>query len=334
MSEYLNNAKQSLTNATDGMSQNLPDTNAISTSISDTANSFRESAKSATADFSSQGVMNASQEFLNSNSLIARFVFIVLVLILFMILLNVGVAIISYFVSPSKSPYIIHGMLAGTETTTYLQDPANSKAVVYRSNNQSGGVEFTWSMWLKVDALPYDNNYHCVFVKGTDDYTTGSDAKIKYGVSKVNNGPGVYLYRDSVKDSSSSELKMAYLMDVVSPETKMQNEPMQAIISNLPIGKWFHVAIRLQNKTMDCYVNGVIMNRVSFGDKIPKQNYDPIIYAGNGGFAGSTSNLRYYDYALSVFEINSVVYYGPNLTSASGNGSNYFDYLGQTWYSG
>jgi hypothetical protein len=86
---------------------------------------------------------------------------------------------------------------------------------------------------------------------------------------------------------------------------------------------------------MDCYVNGVITSRVSFGDFIPKQNYDNIIYAGNGGFAGSISNLRYYDYALSVFEINSVVYYGPNLNAASGSSSSsFFDYLGQSWYSG
>jgi hypothetical protein len=122
-------------------------------------------------------------------------------------------------------------------------------------------------------------------------------------------------------------------MDIVSPNTIGQVTPFEVSIDNLPIGKWFHVVIRLQNKTMDCYVNGVITNRISFGDYIPKQNYDNIIYAGNGGFDGSISNLRYYDYALSVFEINSVVYYGPNLKSASSGSNGYFDYLGQTWYS-
>ena len=84
---------------------------------------------------------------------------------------------------------------------------------------------------------------------------------------------------------------------------------------------------------MDCYVNGVIVNRISFGDYIPKQNYDAIIFAGNGGYPGSISNLRYYDYALSIFEMNSVVYYGPNLSAANGSASNYFDYLGKSWYS-
>lgn len=325
MSDYLNNAKSSLANASESITQNA---NELSTNISNSANAFRESAKSATADFSSQGAMNASQEFLNSNSLIARFVFVILVLIAFMFLLNVGVGLVTYFMSPSKSPYIIHGLLPGSEYTLFPQDPASKTAVIYRSNNQTGGIEFTWSIWLKVDSLPTDNKHHNIFVKGTDSYDNTS------GKSTVNNGPGMYLKKMQFSDSSSTELSITYLMDVVSPNASGQIVPQEVIIPNLPIGKWFHVALRLQNKTMDCYVNGIIANRVSFGDYVPKQNYDQIIFAGNGGFAGSASNLRYYDYALSVFEINSVVYYGPNLSAANGSASSYFDYLGQSWYSG
>ena len=334
MSEYLNNARESLTKATEGL--NLPDSTAISSNISDTANSFKESAKSVTAEFSSQNVLNASKEFLDSNSMIARFVFVILVLIVFMFLLNVGVSLVTYFVSPSRSPYIIHGMLSGTENTVFPQDPANGKAIVYRSNDQNGGIEFTWSMWLKIDAMPNDTNYHCVFVKGTDSYTRGDDANIKYGIAEVNNGPGVYLYKDKSANSkiNASEMKLIYRMDTVSQLPNRQSESLNAVIPNLPIGKWFHVAIRMQNKSLDCYINGIIVNRLSFGNQIPKQNYDPIIYAGNGGFAGSTSNLRYYDYALSVFEINSIVYYGPNTSSANGSSSTYYDYLGQSWYYG
>lgn len=329
MSDYLNNAKSSLTNASDSIKQNLPSTNEVASNISDSANAFRESAQNATADFSSQGAMNASQEFLNSNSMIARFVFVILILIAFMFLLNVGVSLITYFVSPNKSPYLIHGLLPGTEYSVIPQDPASGSAIVYRSNNKTGGVEFTWSLWLKVDAMPTDTKFQNVFVKGTDSYTNA-------GISDVNNGPGVYLYKDPSANTTPgvSQLNLLYKMDISSPNKDAQNTPQEVRIPNLPIGKWFHVALRLQNKTMDCYVNGIITNRLSFGDFIPKQNYDSIIYAGNGGFAGSLSNLRYYDYALSVFEINSVVYYGPNLSAANGSASSYFDYLGQSWYSG
>jgi hypothetical protein len=331
----LNSAKDSLSKASESFKQNLPDTSGISDGI----NSFRESTQSATSDFSSSGVMSAGKDFLNSNSLIARFVFVILVLIVFMFFLNIGLSLVTYFVSPSKSPYIIHGMLPASSSTPFPQDPASGTAVVYRSNNQASGTEFTWSMWLKVDSMPSDDAYHCVFVKGNDEYTSGTSTESsRYGLSTVNNGPGVYLYRDvsnndSAGNKSSYGLTMLYMMDVVSPDGKQQTSAQNAVIPNLPVGKWFHVAIRLQNKVMDCYVNGVIVNRISFGDHIPKQNYDAIIFAGNGGYPGSISNLRYYDYALSVFEMNSVVYYGPNLSAANGSSSNYFDYLGKSWYS-
>lgn len=327
MSDFLNNTKNSIANATESIKQNLPDPNAVASSISEGANSVRETTNKATADFSSQGVMDASKEFLNSNSTIARFVFIILVLIIFMILLNIGVAFVSYLATPSKSPYIIHGMLPGSGYTIFPQDPASSKAVVYRSNNRTGGIEFTWALWLKMDNLPSDTDYHPIFVKGTDSYNSS-------GVAKVNNGPGLYLSKGNVAvDSCGNQLKLTYIMDVVSPDASAQLNPLEKVIENIPIGKWFHVAVRMQGKVLDCYINGVIVQRMSFGDAIPKQNYDPIVYAGNGGFAGSISNLRYYDYALSVFEINSVVYYGPNLKAANGSSSNYFDYLGQSWYS-
>lgn len=337
MSEYLNNAKSSIGNATESIQQNLPDPNAVANSISEGANSIRETANNATNEFSSKNAMDASQEFLNSNSLIARFVFIILVLIVFLFALNIGIVIVAYLVAPSRSPYIIHGMMPGSSYSVFPQDPASGTSIVYRSNNQTGGIEFTWSIWLKVDNMPTDTNYHPVFIKGSDQYIadsggSGTNSGTNSGISKVNNGPGVYLYKDNTNDGSSNQLVMHYRMDVVSANAAAQMQSIETNIPNLPIGKWFHVAIRLQNKTMDCYVNGVISNRLSFGDFIPKQNYDPIIYAGNNGFAGSVSNLRYYDYALSVFEINSVVYYGPNLSAASG--STYFDYLGQSWYKG
>ena len=323
MSEYLNNAKDAIQN-------NMPDTSGLTDGISNAANSVREATQNATADFSSEGVGNASQEFLNSNSIIAKFAFVIVVLIVFVFLLNIGFGLVTYLTSPSSSPYLIHGMLTGTDTTIIPQDPASGSPVLYRSNNQYGGAEFTWSVWLKVNQIPSDTKYHCVFVKGTDSYDNTGNGN---GVALVNNGPGVYVNKSS-STAKSDSLNLHYVMDVVSPNEIGQSTPFAVDISNLPVGKWFHIAIRLQNKVMDCYVNGVIANRKSFNDYVPKQNYDPVIYAGNDGFSGAASNLRYYNYALSVFEINSIVYYGPNLNSANGAGNAFFDYFGRGWYLG
>jgi hypothetical protein len=279
-------------------------------------------------DFSSKNVMNASSEFLSANSMIAKFMFIVLVLIVFMFLLNIGMLLVYYFASPTTTPYLVHGLRSGTAEKIVSQDPASSKQVVYRSNNQSNGIEFTWTTWLRFDAIPTSSTvYKCIFVKGGSTGFKSSD-----GLSKVNNGPG--LYANPSVESSSNYCNLRFYMDVVSPSDTNQNNPIIVDMSNVPLFKWVHVAYRMQNKILDCYINGVLTKRESLGDKIPKQNYDNIVVCGNEGFPGSISNLRYYDYALSVFELNSIVYYGPNMNADSdGNESTSTSYLSQYWFS-
>ena len=309
--------------------QALPSKEAVAEGISNAANSAKENLQSTMNDFSSKNVMNAGSDFLAANSMIAKFMFIVLVLIVFLILLNLGMYLVYWLTSPNRSPYIIKGMLAGTAYYPPVsQDPGGSNpVVVYRSNDQSTGIEFTWSAWVKIDQVPRSTpTYQNIFVKGNNTFDTN-------GVASVNNGPG--LYATSTVDGTDGSANMAqlyFVMDVVSPNGGAISSQQTMNIPNVPVGKWIHVAIRLQNKVLDCYVNGVITSRLSLGDYIPKQNYDNIILVGNGGFAGAISNLRYYDYALSVFEINSVVYYGPNLNAVSTSGAGFYDYLGQIWY--
>lgn len=322
MTDYLNSAKGVV-------QQNIPDTTALSQGITNMANTIKQTASNATADFSSPGaVNNAGNEFLNSNSIVARFVFLILALIVFMFLLKLGFRLVSYFTMPSRSPYLIWGMKSGSDYTVIPQDPASGNAIVYRSNNRNGGAEFTWSMWLKIDSIPTATPLNkCIFVKGSDNFSNTT------GIATPNQAPGLYISNHSTDGVAGNQLQLTYQMDVVSPINGAVSVSNSEFIANLPIGKWFHVAIRLQNKTLDCYINGVITKRIDFGDYIPKQNYDNVIYAGNGGFPGSISNLRYHDYAMSVFEITSEVYYGPNLKSADGGKSgNYTDYLGMSWY--
>jgi hypothetical protein len=104
------------------------------------------------------------------------------------------------------------------------------------------------------------------------------------------------------------------------------------VIENLPIKKWIHLAVRLQNKVVDVYVNGVISKRIILNN-VPKQNYSDVYVAQNGGFTGKLSSLRYYTSALNVFEINKIVRKGPNLTVKDGAlKSDYFSYLSNYWY--
>jgi hypothetical protein len=334
MSQYLDTSKQNISNV-------IPSGEAVSSTISNTlANaqstvaSAKESINATLNDFSSKTTMNASSEFLNSNSVIAKFVFLILVLIVFLFLLRVGSAIVVYLMSPSKQPYLAKGVTKGTVNMTIPQDPANSNSpVIYRSNNQTGGIEYTWSTWLWVDSIgttQYKQSH--IFHKGNDQYNVCDAAhSTNGGVATVNNGPGLYLGVDSNNRPTNS---LVFYFDA---EKQISTpDPVKLEIVNIPLKKWFHVAYRFQNFTIDCYVNGVLAKSVPFGEYVPKQNNDDLHIGKNGGFDGSLSNLRYYDYALSAFDIAAIANAGPNLNAnkQSGTANNsIFDYISLGWYS-
>ena len=82
--------------------------------------------------------------------------------------------------------------------------------------------------------------------------------------------------------------------------------------NEIPIEKWFHIAFRIKQKTVDIFVNGQIIKRKILSS-IPKQNYDNVYIGQNGGFNGKISELRYFASALSGNEILTIVNNGPDL---------------------
>jgi hypothetical protein len=245
---------------------------------------------------------SASNEFVNSNSIISKFAFLLLVLIVFILLLNLGVYFISLFLRPDYSPYVIKGLANGNSIINIPQDPSNSNSVtIFRSNNAEKGIEFTWSIWLNINELP--NETANIFSKGNGTNQNGPTVSLKKGEN----------------DSGMIEINM----DSV---TGTNDKPIQ--IKNIPLNRWFNVAVRLQNKIMDVYVNGTVAKRHIFTN-IPKQNYGDVIV---GRFNGELSDLRYFNTALNVFQINNIVMAGPNMKAANNQNDKKFDYLSNIWF--
>jgi hypothetical protein len=250
-------------------------------------------------DFSSKSVLDASSEFLESNSIIAKCAFIILVLILFMFLLKLGIMLIGYFTQPSNNPYLVKGTISGNVSATISQDPKNDNSIlIKRSNNKSKGLEFSWSIWLFLSETPKDEDkkkYQHIFNKG--DLTVNTD-----GVFNIN-GPGMYLVKDETK------VNIRIIMDTVTSSTPDANSftPNTYVdVQNVPLKKWVNITFRVENKIMDVYVNGTISNRLVF-ENVPLQTYNDIQLCQNGGFNGQLSNLRYFNYSLNIFEINTLV---------------------------
>ena len=144
--------------------------------------------------FQTNQYVSATQEFLNSNSLIAQVAFLLLVLFVFIILLRLGISLLGYFLSPTGSPKLIDGMVDAKQLIVIPQDPSSEGAVtINRSVNANEGIEFTWSVWIFIDDLTYNTGrYRCVFYKGND-YAKNPNTQDAQGLNFPNNAPGVYL---------------------------------------------------------------------------------------------------------------------------------------------
>jgi len=282
---------------------------------------------SSSAEAGIPGVKGAN-EFLASNTTVAKMAFLILVLIVFVFVLHLAIYVIGYLTRPPTSPYIVQGMITGSDALSIAQDPRNSESIpVQRSNDQTSGMEFTWSLWLKIDKNSNNNAKAAhIFNKGNANFDSTT------GIATVNNAPGLYLLDGDSSDKVATNT-LRFMMDTVDPTTKSD----VLDIPNVPFGKWVHVVVRLENLHLDAYVNGTIVKRLTLA-AVPKQNYDNINVCNNGGFTGALSNLRYHNYALSVFEINTIVMGGPNLTASplsagvKANGTAPY-FLSNSWYS-
>lgn len=291
--------------------------------VGETFSNVRDNVVSNVNSFSENVSEYSTKEFLDSNGMVAKFVFLILVLLAFIVILKLGITLISYFMATSATPILLPGMSDGTMGIVVSGDPAKGSQIL-RSNNKQSGMEFTWSMWLLIDKLNTDNSekeYSHIFSKG------GNGQYEKNGLMKVNNAPGLYL-----KKGDKGSGKIYITMNTATTNPSDIASTFQSItVDNIPLNHtWFNIMIRLQNKVMDIYMNGVITKRLTFTN-VPLQNYDDVYICGNGGFSGKISSLRYFNYSLNVFEINKIVSQGPNLRYNPGE--NFIqNYLSTSWY--
>lgn len=257
-----------------------------------------------------------SREFMNSNSAVLKFSFLILVVIFFIVFLKVGTQILGYVYSPSKqSITLINGMIDATQGVVYPQDPTQTNYVtIPRSSNAADGIEFTWSVWIYINNLLYlEDQYKHVFFKGNYDISGN-------GLSFPNNAPGVYL--------APNTNTLVIVMNTFN------NISEEITVPDIPLNKWVNAVIRCSNKTLDVFINGTIARSITFLG-VPKQNYGDVYVAMNGGFDGYVSKLAYYNYSLGVSAIQGILTKGPSTNMIGSNdGMNLKNnaYLSLRWF--
>jgi hypothetical protein len=271
--------------------------------------------------FSSSSVVQGSQDFLNSNSLVAKVVFLILALIVFILLVQVGSNLLSAFFAPDQNPILIKGMLNAKQLVRIPQNPKTNGAIpIVRSQNEKDGIEFSWSVWIFVDDFAYkEHEYKHIFHKGTEDINL---TRAPIGKSYPNNAPGLYLTPD-----------VNNLVVIMNTYDKISEE---VIVKDVPLNKWVNIIIRCSKQNqLDVYINGSLSKRYMLRG-VPKQNYGDVFAAMNGGFSGYISDLRYFDSAIGTNQIQTLMESGPNLKQLGGKQDPMFgtkpQYLSNRWY--
>lgn len=309
--------------------------------------------------------LNNTKDFLNSNSLLAKATFLLLMIIIFFYLTKLSFFLIKYFFGPDPTPYLLKGLKNARSSMIISQTLADKDAIpVMRSNNEYSGIELTYNWWMFINEYPhsFNNNNETTFshvfnkgstrpIKNEDMFTCFNNTNTE-AIKGPNNAPGVYLYNGKSKiskyydndmskpgtciDISNSMVGMLILIDTTNNykpgQKKIDTE--YIFIDNLPLKKWINCVIRVtsQNK-VDVYINGVAMASYKLRGVI-MQNYDSFNVNLSRGFEGYLSNIKYYNYAIGTFEIDSVLNAGPNLkTNEKSNfKTGVPSYLSQNWF--
>ena len=313
---------------------------------------FSGFSKPADAGLSSSGATGIGggfslREFMESNSLVAKFAFILMVFIVLTTSVKIAIIGLSYLMLPSMSPYVLDGT-ANTEDLSIIvsQDPSQKDSVfIARSMNEAGGLEYTWSAWFYINQVPIDlGKYSRIFSKGGEGTKSSED-----GIYYPNNAPGMYIrFSDDInatnpdRTDKGRNVSLLALVDVNGKTDKRGKENLheKLIATDIPMKKWVNAMVRVTNNVIDLYINGRLAQRRKTAG-IPLQNYGNVNIGedkARNRFSGYISTIQYFNYSIGSTKIKSIVDEGPKLKmiTTSGAGSdatkNLGSYLSNNWY--
>jgi hypothetical protein len=303
--------------------------------------------KPSDAGLSSSGGGFGLKEFMESNSLVAKFAFILMVFIVLSVAIKLAIIGVSYLLLPSLSPYVLDGT-ANTEdmAITVTQNPAKKDSIfISRSMNEDGGLEYTWSTWFFVNQVPINKDkYSRIFSKGGEGTKSNVD-----GIYYPNNAPGLYIkFSDDItttnpdRQDKGVNISLLAVVDVSGKTSntvdKKKNLHEQLIATDIPMKNWVNAVIRVTNNVIDLYINGRLAQRKKTAG-VPIQNYGNVNIGeekSKNRFSGYISTIQYFNYSIGSNKIKSILDEGPNMKMISNTGAETsgktLNYLSNSWY--
>jgi hypothetical protein len=129
-------------------------------------------------------------------------------------------------------------------------------------------VDYTYSIWFYVN----DWNYRY------------GEQKVLYGRVNSDNNPGPsVIFSPSVNNINVS---------LASYSKDGKSEVSHCVVENVPLQRWTHLLISLNNRALDVYIDGKLVKTCMLPG-VPKVDIkNPLMITPDGGFAGYVSSLR------------------------------------------
>jgi hypothetical protein len=229
--------------------------------------------------------------------------YIVILSILFIALYMLGNYLIRKYMNSGISVSLLDGVKKASEAYVITQDPLSRSYIPINRSDGQNGVQFSYSLWIYIENVNSSiEEKQSVFHKGNvDGYPLMC--------------PAVFLHSNTLKIHINTLEQIDENLEI--PE--------------IPIRKWLHLTLVVDNKNMDVYINGYLKDRKVL-TSLPKQNTGNFWCNMNGGFDGYVSRIKYYPYAVGLNDIISTVEEGPAKSACISTGDRP-PYLDRSWFS-
>jgi hypothetical protein len=279
---------------------------------------------------------NTAMSFMLGDGLISQLVFVIVAMLAFYAVITFIESIVDQVKKVDRQTTVL--FQDTTPTRQFIEQSPGAENLIYNSENEVNGMEFSYSMYLMISPETFEATVSDVC--GTT--KSQNPTKLRQIFHKGSKdgfpllAPGLFVH------GNKNTLRL-----YMNSATKWDN---YVEIPNIPIGKWFHLVIVLKGKYLDVFVNGNVTVRHEF-PTVPKLNYGNVYvltpvkfpkyasdtvnvgdYTVDGAAKGMVSRLKYYSYALNYSQIDSLYREGPSKKIVSSSFTEVPPYFHDDWW--
>ena len=264
--------------------------------------------------------MDSVTGFLSGDGLIPQLAIVILTMIGLQVVMGLIEQVNSFLTKLDRQAVVLFDNSTAM-SVSIPQGPNTGLPVLYNSRDEQQGSAFSYSMFIFIhpDTFEQQNPMtdQCGNTTGPGSAKGNSAVKLKHifhkgsDVGFPNLAPAVFV------ESKANNLRI-YMNTINSWDNYVT-------VTNIPVGKWFHLVILLKGVNLDVYVNGNIAVRMKLAT-VPRLNsggvyvmknmyfpdqtgYDPNLFSDYtvvGPMKGMVSRLKYFAYALNYSHIDAL----------------------------